>query len=218
MQMLYIYDALCGWCYGFSPVIQQFRHRYRDELSFEVISGGMVTGERVGPVGKVADYINQAYPDVENTTGVKFGQGFLQGILAEGTTTFSSVPPALALSVFVQQKPAQAVSFASRLQKAIYDEGIEPTNFSAYGPLAAEYGLDPLSFVDHMHEPRFQEIAERDFQFAQALGVNSFPTMILIFGEAGAEKAVNLSQGYVPLERLENQYLKAKQMIAAGQL
>ena len=56
----YVYDALCGWCYGFSPVMQNVAAKYDDRLNFEVISGGMVTGPRVGPIGQVAPYIKSA--------------------------------------------------------------------------------------------------------------------------------------------------------------
>ncbi len=45
-RIIYVNDALCGWCYGFSPVITAIHEKYKDELDFEVISGGMVTGSQ----------------------------------------------------------------------------------------------------------------------------------------------------------------------------
>jgi len=119
MKVIYVYDALCGWCYGFSPVISKLHERHQEELEFEVLSGGMVTGERIGPIGEVAGYISQAYKDVERAAGVTFGEGFLKGILAEGSAIFTSIPPAVALTVFKQHQPKKAVPFAARLQKAI---------------------------------------------------------------------------------------------------
>ncbi|MFW5762224.1 MAG: DsbA family protein, partial [Cyclobacteriaceae bacterium] len=92
-KIIYCYDALCGWCYGFSPVMEKIHQQYQQDFQFEVISGGMITGERIGPVGEVAPYIKQAYKLVENTTGVKFGDDFLR-VLNEGKAIFTSIPPA----------------------------------------------------------------------------------------------------------------------------
>ncbi|HVE60446.1 MAG TPA: hypothetical protein VNA26_01410, partial [Chitinophagaceae bacterium] len=38
----YCYDALCGWCYGFSPVMKKIEQEYKDQVSFDVLSGGMI--------------------------------------------------------------------------------------------------------------------------------------------------------------------------------
>ena len=88
-----------------------------EQAHFAVISGGMITGPRIGPIGEVAGYIQQAYKDVEQATGVKFGEKFLTETLAQGTAIFTSIPPAIALSVFKTHLPEQAVAFAGTLQK-----------------------------------------------------------------------------------------------------
>ena len=67
-RIIYFFDTLCGWCYGFSPVIKQIADKYGDEFDFEVISGGMMMGERVQPASVMADYILNAYKTVENRT------------------------------------------------------------------------------------------------------------------------------------------------------
>lgn len=199
MKLIYVYDALCGWCYGFSPVITEFHEQHKGELEFEVLSGGMITGSRIGPIGEVAGYISQAYKDVERATGVTFGQGFLKGIMEEGSAIFTSIPPAVALTVFKQHQPEEAVAFAALLQKAIYYEGIKPTDYEAYGKLAAEFGLNAASFTAQMQENESLQQARAEFQRAGALGVSGFPT---IFLEHNGQYTV-LGRGYMPLERLE---------------
>ncbi len=199
MKLIYVYDALCGWCYGFSPVITEFHEQHKDEMEFEVLSGGMITGGRIGPIGEVAGYISQAYKDVERATGVQFGEGFLKGILEEGSAIFTSIPPSVALTVFKQHQPEHAISFAARLQKAIYYDGIEPTDYSAYGKLAAEFGLDADAFVAQMKEDESLKMIRAEFQRAGAMGVTGFPT---IFLEQNGQYTV-LARGYVPKERLQ---------------
>lgn len=58
MKLIYVYDALCGWCYGFSPIIKQFYKKHKNHFdSIQVVSGGMIRGERIGAIGEVAPYI-----------------------------------------------------------------------------------------------------------------------------------------------------------------
>ncbi len=78
--LIYIYDALCGWCYGFTPVMQQLEAAYRDKVAFDVLSGGMVPPEHAQPVRAKASYIAGAYKTVEEYTGIQFGEAYLHHI------------------------------------------------------------------------------------------------------------------------------------------
>ncbi len=200
MKVIYVYDALCGWCYGFSPNIQKLHDEYGERVEFEVVSGGMVTGERIGPIGEVAPYISWAYKDVENRTGVKFGEGFLEGILKEGSAIFTSIPGGIALSIVKDQRPELALAFAGRLQKAIYYDGITPTDPSAYAKLAAEYDMDAEQFEKDMASDKYKQLAEADFARSDALGVTGFPT---VFVDDGKQQHV-IARGYLDYDLLKS--------------
>jgi len=206
MKIVYVYDALCGWCYGFSPVMTQFQEKYNDSLSFEVISGGMITGDRIGPIGEVASYISWAYKDVEKATGVKFGDKFLNKTLKKGDAIFTSIPSAIALSVFKNLDPKNSIRFASELQKAIYYDGIEPENFTAYGKIAVKFGLDAESFVLKMKDPLNRKLAEDDFKKSDELNVSGFPTIFIKINGTYH----NIGSGYMPFSELESNFLSIK--------
>jgi putative protein-disulfide isomerase len=205
MKLIYVYDALCGWCYGFSPVITDFSARHASEFAVEVVSGGMVLGERIGPIGEVAPYISWAYKDVEKATGVQFGTAFLAHTLKEGSAIFTSEPAALAMAAFRTHLPQQSLAFAARLQKAIYSEGIPPLRWEAYGDMAAEFGLDARAFVQQLKNSETKRAAQADFLRSNQLGVQGFPTVFL---ERDGQ-LYQLSSGYVSLENLEQQYQTA---------
>ncbi len=198
-QIIYIYDALCGWCYGFSPVMQQIHDKYKENITFTVLSGGMVTGARVGPIGQVAAYIREAYKTVEAHTGVRFGEGFLHHILEKGEAIFDSVPPARALTVFKSYLPEQAVAFAGVLQKAIYDDGIEPENLAAYGKYAAAFGLDPAYFVLQMQQNQYVDATEEEFQQVAEWGIQGFPTVLM----ATSNQLYLIASGYASFEHMD---------------
>lgn len=198
-MIYYCYDALCGWCYGFSPVITEFHARHPG-IPVRVVSGGMITGPRIGPIGEVASYIKQAYKVVEERCGVTFGQGFLRGILDEGSAVFTSVPAAVAMVILQERYPERALDYAAELQKAIYYDGIEPLDAAAYADRAADFGLDREDFVKKMSDPAYLTKAQQDFQLSQRFGVTGFPTLVY---EDGAGKLYALARGYVPIEQLE---------------
>lgn len=194
----YVYDALCGWCYGFSPVITEFYEKHKDEFNFQVLSGGMVTGSRIGPVSQVAGYISDAYQQVEELTGVEFGEAFLEELLPTNEI-FTSEPAAMAMALVRDQKPALQIPFATRLQKAIYYEGMPPADWMTYGQCAAEFGFDAEEFAEKMQHPKLKELVAEEFNVVQHWGIQGFPTMVLQEGE----KAYALARGYTKLEDLE---------------
>lgn len=200
-KLIYIYDALCGWCYGFSPVMQQIHEKYAGRLDFEVLSGGMIMGLRAGPIGEVAAYIEKAYPDVERATGIRFGEGFLHNILRPGTAIFSSEMPGIALTVFRKHKPEQAVEFAHALQNALYFSGIELSLLENYRPLAEQFGLSGNDFVREMQaeENRYETMLE--FQTVANWGVNGYPTVLL--KPDHDHQYYMIARGYTPFERLD---------------
>lgn len=197
--LVYVYDALCGWCYGFSPVMKRLHETYRDQLNFDVLSGGMIMGNRVGPIGQVAPYISRAYKQVEDRTGVTFGEGFLKNVLEPGTAVFSSEKPGIALTVFKAERPGEAVSFAHDLQRAVYFDGRDLQADETYADLVQPHGLDGAIFVENLNSFRFKQKTYAEFQAVSRLGVTGFPTVLLLT----PEKAYVLSRGYAPFDELD---------------
>lgn len=199
-KVIYVYDPLCGWCYGFSPVMQKLHSQYGNSVQFEVLSGGMITGDRVQPIKTMANFIRKAYKEVERGTGVKFGKRFTGKILDEGTAIFSSIPPSQALTAFKQLSPSKALAFAHEIQQAIYGEGIEPTNVSHYAILAQKLGVDSAKFTALMKSSAVQQSTEKEFSDVQQMGVEGFPAVFYVDAQG---KRTMISNGYVSFSELE---------------
>ena len=198
-KLIYVFDALCGWCYGFSPVMQKLHEQYKGAYDFEVLSGGMVRGSRVGPIGEVAPYISRAYKQVEQRTGVRFGQAFLK-VLKKGRSTFTSEVPALAVLAVKKKQENKALPFAHRLQKGIYYDGMPPADFQAYGPLFEELDLPANEVLEQMKAPRLRQEMYQEFKKVEQLHVNGFPTLFL---QSKDEDLQTLCQGFMDYPDLE---------------
>jgi len=198
-KIIYVYDPLCGWCYGFSQVIKECFEKHKDKFEFEVISGGMMIGDRVGSINEIAPFIKTAYHSVESTTGIKFGEPYLIH-LEEGSMILDSEMPSIALSVFKIYFPDLAILYAHDLQNAIYFDGKNPNEYELYRYLADNFGIDPDEFEAKMKMDTSKEAAYYDFALARQLQVESFPAVLIQTSDTGFYL---IAKGFTEFDTLE---------------
>lgn len=203
MRIIYAFDPLCGWCYGFSKSFDAFISQH-PELEVEIVCGGMVTGDRVGPLADIAPYLRSAYKDVEDRTGVKFGEAYLAELFGDATMIMNSIPPSLALSAFkmLNKDARAAVKFGAAIHNAIYFNGVAPENQDDWVALAVTFGLDAKDFRQAMESEQCQINLQNEFIRVQQMGVNGFPTVTLFDGN----ETHTLSRGYVDSATLSKQF------------
>jgi putative protein-disulfide isomerase len=188
-KIIYCYDAYCGWCYGFSPVIQQIWENHKGQFEFET------------------SYIKDAYKTVENMTGVTFGPDYLWHINHPDESDWfpNSEMAAIAMAIFREVYPDQTIAFASDLQYALHFEGRDLTDKEAYRHLVERYQLDEEEFFSKLTSSDYKEKAYYDFALVQQLRVNGFPTVFLQLEES---KLYMIARGYSDLDTVENRINK----------
>lgn len=204
--LIYCYDAYCGWCYGFSPVIKRIADRFRDQFSTEVLSGGMLAGEQRVPIEKIGPYIAGAYTRVEELTGIRFGADYLWHVQHPELSDWvmNSEKPAIALCIFKEIYPERQVEFAADLQFALHGEGRDLDDDEAYRHLLERYGIHPELFYSRLHSEAYKEQAYYEFALCKQLQVTAFPAVLLQLSETRFHL---LARGYTPYEQLEERIL-----------
>lgn len=198
----YCYDAYCGWCYGFSKVMTRVAKEYAGRLHFDVLSGGMILPEEPRHFAPMAKYIQTAYKQVEELTGAKFGEDFLWHVFhPEETDWFpDSTKPAIALCIFKEYYPDQAVYFAADLQYALNYEGRDLTDNEAYRHLLHKYSIPEEDFYTKLKSEEYKEKAYYEFALVKQLQVTGFPCVLLQVADA---KFYLLSRGFTDYETLK---------------
>jgi putative protein-disulfide isomerase len=205
--LIYCYDAYCGWCYGFSDVIKRIASEYANRMDEEVLSGGMILPEEPVHIAASAGYIKEAYKNVEELTGVKFGQDYLWHIFNPQQSDWypNSEKPAIALCIFKEYYPASQVSFAADLQYALHYEGRDLTDNEAYRHLLNKYNIPEDEFYSKLYDPEYKEKAEYEFALCRQLNVTGFPC---VFVQISDTKFYQVGRGYTDYdslkERIEN--------------
>jgi putative protein-disulfide isomerase len=201
--LYYCYDAWCGWCYGFSPVINRIFSEYREQLAFEVLSGGMILSNPPQPIGVIAPYIQKAYLTVEERTGIRFGKDWLWHIFNPDKSDWfpSSEKPAIALAVFKDYHQDLAIPFATDLQWALHEEGRDLGDDEAYRHLLEKYAIPETGFYAKLHSEEYKEKAQEEFALVKRLQVTGFPTTLLQVSES---KFYLLCTGYTDYATLKS--------------
>lgn len=197
----YCYDAYCGWCYGFSPVIKRMAEEYKDKISFEVLSGGMIPSDNPRPIAATARYISEAYQRVEEITGIKFGPDYLWHIFNPGESDWfpHSEKAAIAMCIFKEFLPDQQVAFAADLQYSLHFEGRDLTDNEAFRHLLEKYSIPEEEFYSKMNSEAYREKALYEFALCKQLQATSFPQVLMQVAE---QKFYLLAKGYTDHETL----------------
>ena len=206
-KIIYCYDAYCGWCYGFSPVIKELWLKHREQFDFETISGGMIPVEATKHIGAIAEYIQGAYQTVEQMTGVTFGKDYLWHIFNPDESDWypNSEMAAIAMAIFRELYPDQTIAFASDLQYALYEEGRDLTDKEAYRHFLEKYSIEADVFYQKLASEAYKEKAYYDFSLIKQLRVNGFPTVFLQLDDA---KLYMIARGFSTLEDVEQRMNK----------
>ena len=200
-KLIYYYDALCGWCYGFSAVMSKVEEEFAAELDFEVISGGLFLGNRAGYVNEVAPHIKAgAYKSVEARTGVKFGEVFLKDVFGAGKMILNSLYPSIALCIVKEQFPEQELKFARTLLKAVYYDGLNPVDIDGLATYAESFGFDKEAFKLKMEAIEYEVAARQEFEKFRNSPFSGMPALVL----ETKGQSIPLANGYTSFDDLKH--------------
>jgi putative protein-disulfide isomerase len=210
--LIYCYDAYCGWCYGFSPVIRKLFDRYKSSLDFEVLSGGMIINEQPVHISRTAQYIQNAYKRVEELAGVKFGADWLWHIFNPEKSDWypDSLHPARALCVIKELRPEIQIPFCADMQYAYHMEGRDLTDNESYRHLLDNYGIPQDEFFKRVANESSRDAALHEFSLIKQLQVTGFPCVLMQQDES---KFYLLARGYTDYDTLEQRIEKVLEEI-----
>jgi putative protein-disulfide isomerase len=197
--LIYTYDPLCGWCFGFHPVMEKLADRFRENLQIRVIPGGLAIDENAQSISEGYSYIRGALEQVEQTTGVQFGENF-RLLAEEGSYLYDSEPSCIAQTAVNQLYPEQALEFAGKLQNALFVEGKNLNDPAVFEHILTEMNLDENRFRPLFEDENIRRQTREQFEWCKNMGANAFPTLLL---EIGSETGL-MSRGYRPFDTLES--------------
>ena len=194
MKLVYVFDAYCGWSYGFAPTLTELVRR-RPDLDVEVVSGGLFTGSRRVPVREFG-YVEGANAKISELTGADFGPGYA-ALIADGSFVMDSEAAARGVAALRQAAPERIVELTEAVQHAFYVDGRSLSEPETYRRLGEAAGLDPGAITTSFATGAVA--AQSDFARAAELGVHSYPTLLAMEGDSVTALAV----GHATVDEIE---------------
>ena len=186
----YLFDPLCGWCYGASPALSGLLEI--PDVHLELLPTGLFSGEGARPMDDAfAAYAWSNDQRIERLTGQRFSERYRDRILGNRQQLFDSGPATVALTAVSLTDPAREFEALKAIQHARYVDGSDVVSLAALAGLLAALGLkEAAAKVAHPDEELLGANRTRMGR-AQALmrefGARGVPTLVV---ESGTKRRV----------------------------
>jgi len=176
----YLYDPLCGWCYGAEPLAKAAENVVG--LNLKLHAGALWPEPTQLPV-EMRRYIQQADARIAQMSGQPFGDAYLNHLLLDATLVLESRPVVAAVLAAQELDATKMLPMLRGIQHAHYEQGRHVVQESTLVDIAKAVGLDPAAFTAALHSvPVDRHIAESR-EFMNNIGAQGFPTFVLQIGD-----------------------------------
>ncbi|MCT7374086.1 DsbA family protein [Chelativorans sp. EGI FJ00035] len=122
MHLSYLFDPLCGWCYGAAPVIGGLMQR--SGFAVELIPTGLFAGEGAFPISDgFAAHAWDADQRIARLSGQPFSEAYRRNVLGNRRSRVNSGPATLALTAVRLTAPEREFDTLHAIQRARYEGG-----------------------------------------------------------------------------------------------
>jgi putative protein-disulfide isomerase len=207
VNVVYVFDPLCGWCYGFEPVMIKFQEEYKDKINLEVIPGGMVSIKNAQPLANMRSFLMNAIPSLEKRTGIKIGQAYYDSILNKDGVVLNSELPSQAFLGALNHYKGREVVLAKEIQDLLYQKGKDISKVEAFSSIK---GLE----IDSLNSENLTLKMNQAFTRSKQLGVTGYPAVLSEY----QGKYYQLTSGYTYYDNLAKVTDKFLKKINEGKL
>lgn len=182
MRLVYVGDPMCSWCYGFGKELSTVLEA-EPELALDIVVGGLRAGgtEVLDAAGKQFRLMHWAR--VEAASGLPFNREALMG---REDFVYDTEPICRAVVAARMLSPdAPLLDVFRTLQHAFYVDGLDTTDAQTLARVTAQAlskAGQPTSeetVLRQYQSPATIEETRKDFRKARALGINSFPALLI---------------------------------------
>ncbi|KNX77260.1 protein-disulfide isomerase [Pseudomonas sp. 250J] len=180
--LVYLYDPLCGWCYGAGGPLPQVLES--TGLVLRLIPTGLFSGS--GARAMDDDFAAYAWSNdqrIERLTGQTFTERYRDQVLADRVQAFDSGPSTLALSAVNLTSPEHEFEALKAIQAARYVDGLDVTRLETLTAVLANLGLNAAA--ERLTRPDSALLQANDDRVGQGrallgrVGGRGVPTFVL---------------------------------------
>ncbi|MEO8020281.1 DsbA family protein [Polaromonas sp.] len=181
----YLFDPLCGWCYGASPAIQRLGHE--NTIQLKIAPTGLFSGSGARAMDAAfADYAWSNDMRIEKLTGQRFTEAYRTQVLGKSGSLFDSAATTLALTAVALTEPQHELDTLKILQEARYVQALDTTAVPVVEKLLRDAGrsaaADRLAAGDAALMAANAARIRKSLGLMQTLGAQGVPALVITDG------------------------------------
>ena len=179
---------MCSWCWALQPQWQRLLEKLPPGLEVRKLLGGLAPDTDEPMPAGMRERLLGTWQRIEKTVpGIRFNFDFWTAT----TPRRATYPACRAVIAARAQGEGCDEAMLKAIQYAYYQQARNPSDNDTLIALAVEIGLNAEAFAQALSAPATQEQLEKEMAQAEALGVDSYPSLVL---------AVNGSHWPVPVD------------------
>lgn len=201
MNLIYIADPMCSWCYGFSKELSTITRAFPG-LTLQIVVGGVRAGDKSVMDETMKRFRLSHWTRVAEASGLPFNRAAFS---ARQGYVYDTEPACRAIVTTRLLAPeVDLLSVFRVIQHGFYVDGLDTTNGEVLAQLAsaaitrAGVDMDVARFLAAWQADATIAATQADFAKARQWGITSFPALLL--NKAG--KLVSVTTGYTSAEAL----------------
>lgn len=206
----YVFDPLCGWCYGAAAAVAALGKA--PEVELHLLPSGLFAGAGARPMDD--DFAAYAWSNdqrIERLTGQHFSEIYRSQVLSDRQQRFDSGPATLALSAVSLTAPERESEALEAIQHARYVNGEDITRLEPLAAVLQAQGLEQAAACLLRSDGELLAANRARIAAAQALlgqfGARGVPCFIL--ETHGQRQLLNSSAAYANPQAFAEQIAKA---------
>jgi putative protein-disulfide isomerase len=202
MNLIYVGDAMCSWCYGFVKPLDELLADPQDAapLQLALVMGGLRPFTTEPITAARADELAGHWHRVAEASGQPFTPAPHTAMHQPGFI-YDTEPASRATVTVRSLWPQHVWRYFKAVQHAFYAEGRNVTEPGVLADIAEQLGLPRAEFGRAFASQEMRDATLQDFQQSQAWGVRGFPTLVAEHGD----HLHLVGSGYMPIETLRAQ-------------
>jgi len=178
--LYYVHDPMCSWCWAFRPTYDVIISTLPDEIHMQHVLGGLAPDTDEPMPEDTCQYVQNHWQTIQQQVpNTRFNFNFW----LECNPRRSTYPACRAVIAARNQGEQYDDKMILAIQHGYYLNARNPSDRETLIEFAGEIGLNKDKFTLDLnsHETDIKLMIE--IQFAQQLGVNGFPSMVLKINE-----------------------------------
>jgi putative protein-disulfide isomerase len=195
--LYYLFDPLCGWCYGASPALSVVLESEGARLA--LLPTGLFSGEGARAMDDAfAAYAWTNDQRIERLTGQGFSEPYRTRVLGNRQQLFDSGPATLALTAVSLTAPAREFLALKAIQHARYVDGNDVTSLAVLAGVLGSLGFEEAATKLANPDAALLDANRARVGRAQALmreqGARGVPALVVESG--GKRRMLDLAASY----------------------